>query len=83
MPPSASRMAHNQGMQREAAQLLNTIDSERFARNQRDATRAVVEAKLAYQQKEYQRLVQHARPDRSEVAQRRRQGGAKAPLRRV
>ncbi len=45
--------AYNQGMKQEAALLLNTIDTEKFARGKRDAVRALGNARSAYQQKQY------------------------------
>ena len=52
-----ARQAHNLGMQNEARGLLNSIDTERFARKQRVAAESVKNAKLAYDQKDYQRAV--------------------------
>lgn len=49
--------AHNQGMQKEAAQLLNSIDAEKLAQQKRVAEASVANAKTAFEQKDYQRAL--------------------------
>ncbi|MBN9120364.1 MAG: hypothetical protein J0I06_14600 [Planctomycetes bacterium] len=55
---TASRLAvqaHNLGAQKEAAELLNSIDAEKLAQKSRVAAASVANAKAAYEQKDYQR----------------------------
>jgi type II secretory pathway component GspD/PulD (secretin) len=47
--------AHNHGMQKEAALLLNSIGAEKLARKQRDAAATMANAKSAFDQKDYKR----------------------------
>jgi tetratricopeptide (TPR) repeat protein len=47
--------AHNQGAQGDAAKLLNSIDAEKLAHKKRLATASFVNAKTAYEAKEYDR----------------------------
>ncbi len=49
--------AFNHGMQKEAAALLNTLDAEVNARRQRDAERAMANAKGAFDKKDYKRAL--------------------------
>src|SRR5262249_23039737 len=49
--------AHNLGMQEEARALLNSIDAKRLSLKLKGAAEAVANAKIAYDQKDYQRTI--------------------------
>jgi type II secretory pathway component GspD/PulD (secretin) len=82
-----AKQAFNHGMQKEAAALLNSLDAEVHARKERDAERALANAKAAFDQKDYRRALgalvliePKLLPERARKSREEMLGGCRAEL---